>query len=106
MAIDLTKQKPGIAEHGNQRPKLPIDEAGGYTGTQTLYMTYAMRELLISNDDASASLTVQVTSDSGYTITITVNAGEILDERFYPFNQVIVTGTGAWRYFVRSGLIT
>jgi hypothetical protein len=106
MAIDLTKMKPGISEHGQQRVKLPADEAGGYTGTQTLYMTYAMRELLLSNDDASASLTVNVTSDSGYTITFTVLAGEVLDERYYPFNKIIVTATGAWRYLVRSGLIT
>lgn len=108
MAIDLQRQKPGYSDHGQQRDVLPADEAGTFTGTQTLYMSYAMRELVILNDDISNSITVQVTSDSGYDITFTLLANEDMEERLYPFNKIVVTATGggSWRYIVRSGLIT
>lgn len=106
MSIDFAKMQQRAHDQGIQRPKLPADDGGGYTGNQTLYMQYVMRELLISNDDATADLTVTVTGPADYTFTFTLQAGDILDERFYPFDTVAVTATGAWRYIVRSGQIT
>lgn len=106
MAVDLTKMKRTSMEQGIQRPKLPVDDMGGFTGSQDLFMSYPMRELLISNDDATASLTFTISGDDGSTATFTLQAGDVLDERFYPFKEVNITATGAWRYIVRSGVIT
>lgn len=105
MAIDRTKMVDEGQERGVQRAKLPADDGGSYTGSQTLYMSYSMREILIANDDASADLTFTLTGPASQNFTFTVKAGDVLDERFYPFDTVAVTATGAWRYIVRSGVI-
>lgn len=104
--MDFTKMKKSFNDQGIQRTILPIDAAGGFSGNQDLIMTYPMRELLIANDSTTANLTFTLTSDSSYSVTFTLQPGDILNERFYPFTEINVTATGAWRYIVRSGIIT
>lgn len=91
---------------GIQRDVLPVDAMGGYTGTQDLFMDYPMRELLIANDDTTNSMSINVIGDAGYSVSFTILPYEVLNERFYPFTEVKVTATGAWRYIVRSGIIS
>lgn len=105
MSIDFSKMGKSHADQGIQRSKLPVDDCGSYTGNQTLYMTYAMRELLISNDSTTANLSFTVTGPSSYSITFTLLPNEVFDERLAPYTSVAVTATGSWRYIVRSGVV-
>lgn len=107
MTINKTLMKKSHNDQGIQRDRLPVDDAGGYTGNQDLFMAYPMRELLIANDSSSDDLTFTLTdSTAAYTITFTLKPGDISDERYYPFTEVNVVATGAWRYIVRSGSIS
>jgi hypothetical protein len=105
MAIDLTKMKRSEWQQGIQRHKFPVDDAGGFTGTQTLYLSYPMRELCIIND-SDFPMTVTATGDADYSVTFSLLGNETLEERLYPFSQVDITATGPWRYILRSGVIT
>lgn len=105
MSIDFTTMNKAHMDQGPQRPRLPVDDAGSYSGNQTLYMSYPMRELVLVNDSATVNLTAVVTGPASYSINILLLPGDIWDERMSPFTQVAVTTTGAWRYVVRSGLI-
>jgi hypothetical protein len=106
MTINLnTMQKQGWY-HGDQRTSLPVWDAGSETGNLVLTMDHPMRELFVSNDDATSSLTVQVLGDAGLDVTFTLLHGEVLNERFTEFTSAIVTATGAWRWIVRSGRIS
>lgn len=106
MSLDLTKMKTSFNDQGIQRNKLPVDASGGFTGNQDLFMSYPMRELLIANDSTSNNLTFTVNGGEGYTITFNLQPGDISDERYYPFTEVNVVATDAWRYIVRSGVIS
>lgn len=106
MSINLGTMKKSHLDQGIQRTRLPVDEMGGYTGNQTLFMAYPMRDLVIANDDSSNSLTFTITGDASYSVTFTLLPGDLLDKRFYPFTQITVTATGAWRYIVSSGTIS
>lgn len=106
MSLDFAKMKREALDRSIQRLKLPADEGGGFTGNETLFLTYPMRELLIANDSTTANLTFTLTGPADQTFTFTLQPGDILDERFYPFTEIDVVATGAWRYIVRSGAIT
>lgn len=106
MAIDFNLMAKSHHEQGIQRPRLPVDDCGGYTGSQTLYMSYPMREIVLANDSSSANLTFTITGPSSYSITFTLLPGDVFDERLAPFTQVAVTATGDWRYVVRSGVVS
>jgi hypothetical protein len=106
MSLDFTKMKKSFADQGIQRQKMPVDAGGSFSGNQDLFMSYPMRELLIANDSTTNNLTFTVNGGEGYTFTFTLQPGDISDERYYPFTEVNVTATDAWRYIVRSGIIT
>lgn len=104
MSFDFPKMNKSHHDQGIQRTKIPIDAGGSFTGSQDLVLDYSMRELLIANDGTD-SLTITVSGANGYVINFTLLAGDVLDERFYPFNEINVVATGDWRYIVRSGVI-
>ena len=105
MAIDTVKMRRGGAYEGIQRPFLPVYDGGNETGNLVLSMDHPMRELYIANDSTD-DLVLTVTGDADLNISITLKAGDAIDERFPEFNVVTVTSVGAWRWYVRSGRIT
>jgi len=106
MTINLSTMAKQAYYFGDQRTSLPVYDAGSETGNQVLTMDHPMRELFVSNDDATESLTVQVLGDAGLDITFTLLHGEVLNERFTEFTSAIVTATGSWRWICRSGRVT
>lgn len=104
-AVNTQNLAVGSMDHGDQRAKLPIADAGSVTGNLTITPSVPMRELLISNDDTSNSITFTVSGPNGYSISFTLQPLDISDERYYPFTQVNVNASGAWRYMLRCGAI-
>ena len=104
-AVNTQNLRAGALDQGHQRVKLPVADAASITGNLTITPSVPMREFLISNDDNVNPLTFTITGDNGYSVTFTLLALDILDERFYPFTQVVVTATGAWRYLLRCGAV-
>ena len=66
---------------------------------------HPQREILFSNDDTQPC-TVQITgAQTGVNVTFTLKAGEIIDERLAEFDNIIITSSGPWRTYMRSGRI-
>ena len=105
MTVDRTKVNPGHKDLGILRAKLPVYDSGSDTGNAVLTMDHPMRELYVSNDDLSNDLTLLVSGPAGLSISMTLKPNETIDERFPEFDAVTITATGAWRYYVRSGLV-
>lgn len=105
MTLDRSALKPGHETHWYNRQMLPVYDAGSETGNQVLSMDHPMRELWLTNDSESDSITVQITGEASLDITFTLKPNETLNERFYEFTTVTVTAAGAWRWYVRSGLV-
>lgn len=104
-AVNTQNLAVGSMDHGDQRVKLPIADAGNVTGNLTILPSVPMRELLISNDDTANSITFTVSGDNGYSITFTLQPLDISDERYYPFTRLDVSASGAWRYMLRCGAV-
>lgn len=102
MALDYTLNPVLNRAEGPQRPKVPVGLMGSQSGNQTLTLGHTMRELLLSNDHASAALTLTVHTALG-DLSFSVKAGEVLDERYPVFESITVAASGAWRYIARSG---
>lgn len=58
------------------------------------------QELVVAND-GTASLTVALSGPNGYSQTITLLPGNVIDEKFQPFTSFTVTTTGAFRAYTR-----
>lgn len=106
MTINLSAMAKQAYYFGDQRTSLPVYDAGSETGNLVLTMDHPMRELYISNDDASTSLTINVSGAAALSIDFVLLHGEVLNERFTEFETVTVTAPGSWRWIVRSGRVT
>lgn len=104
MAVDINAIKDRGKDRGLQRTKLPVYEFYAGSGNHTETFPYAMRELVFSNDSAG-TINFQVIGPYSLNITFQVLAGDVVDERFSEFTSVVVTGSGAWRFYPRTGLI-
>ena len=91
-------------EPRNPIPRLPIIDYYASNTSMTFTCTDTMREIFVSND-ADTVMTVQILGPANYTVTITLYGGETLEERCFDFTQVIITATGDWRAYTRSGRI-
>lgn len=95
------------AYHGDQRVKMPVLDMGSETGNVTLNFSVMAREFFITNDSTDENdLSFTLTDQDGQTYTFTVKAGEHLEERYVPFNKVVVTATDGWRWIAKSGRVT
>ena len=98
------------AEHGDQRPKLPVIGSSGTTPISGNYSptigidwpNLLGREFFLSND-SSGDITITINSIAGI-LGWVLHAGETFDERTPPFTSVDVTAAGLWRYYVRGNL--
>lgn len=96
-----------IWEKGNILPKVSVYDTSGITqmsGNQTLTMDFPMREIFISND-SNSNLTAVFTGIANLNMSFLLLPGETINERLPLFNQVVVTCSGLWRYYVRSGRV-
>lgn len=110
MAINPTQLNLEPAYHGDAREKLPVIGSSGTTPVSgnlilvqgTAWPNLAARELFLSNDSAG-DITVTINC-SGGTLAWVLHTGETFNERMPPFTSIIVTATGAWRWYVRGNL--
>ena len=96
-----------VWEKGNILPKVSVYDTSGATqenGNLTLTMDFPMREVWLGND-SNSNLTAVFTGNASLNMTFLLLPGEILNERLPLFNQIVVTCSGAWRYYVRSGRV-
>lgn len=92
---------------GNLRDRSPVYDTSGGTqvsGNSTLTMDHPMREIFISNDNNS-NMTIVISGLAGLNMTFLLLPGETLNERLPLFQTVVVTASGVWRWYVRSGRI-
>lgn len=94
-------------EKGNTLTKSPVYDSSGQTqnsGNATLTMDFPMRELFLSND-GNGNLTIQVIGNASLNLNFLLLPGETFNERLPLFTSLIITTSGAWRYYVRSGRV-
>ena len=84
---------------------LPVYDSGVETGNKVLTMDHPMREIWLSNDSETLTLSVVVAGEASLSLSFTLYPGEVLNERFPEFLTVTVTASSAWRWYVRSGMV-
>jgi hypothetical protein len=92
-------------DRGIQRDILPVYDVGSESGNKVLNMDHPMREIWLSNDSSTYNATAVFTGPNSLSLEFLLYPGEVLNERLPEFLTITVTATGAWRWYVRSGLV-
>lgn len=105
MSVNRNTMRRGGDYQGIQRTVVPVYDSGNGNGNDEIDLDDPVRELFLSNDSAIDNLVFQILGDS-VDLTFTLLPQETIDERFLEFTKIVITASGNWRWYVRSGRIT